>query len=285
MRAPFAAGFALDYAAAPSVSVVIPTLNEADNLPLVLPRIPDWVREIVIVDGLSTDNTVAVARALSSKVRVVLERGRGKGIALRRGFDSATGDIIVAMDADGSTRPEEIGVLVGKLLSGADFVHGSRFAGGAGSADITEVRRLGTLALLWVVKTLFGKCYTDLNYGFNALWRRLVPILALDAVGFEVEAQMQVRALRLGLKVAEAPCYEEPRIYGQGHLSAIRDGWRVLKTILREFWLWLGERHPAHLPAEDESPLVWEGAPVLRRGGVHAESAPMAPDTAPGGGM
>ncbi len=267
---------ALNSIVMPTVSVVIPTLNEARNLPYVLPRIPDWVREIVIVDGLSTDNTVSVARALSPKVRVVMERARGKGAALRRGFAAAMGDIIVAMDADGSTRPEEIGAMVEALVAGADFVAGSRFAStSAGSEDLTEVRKLGNWALLTLVKLLFGGDHTDLNYGFNAFWRRDLPILALDATGFEIETQMRVRALRLGFKMVEASCFEVRRIHGQGNLKAVPDGWRVLKTILREAWLGIHERHPMYLPGE-AAPVVWESVPFPVSPAVIAEAAPAA---------
>src|SRR5262245_62878827 len=92
----------------PRVSVIIPALNEAENLKYVLPRIPDWVDEVLLVDGNSTDATVAVARSLRPNIRIVQQQGRGKGAALRSGFASATGDIIVMLDADGSTDPAEI---------------------------------------------------------------------------------------------------------------------------------------------------------------------------------
>src|SRR5438477_4368808 len=84
------------------VSVVIPAINEATNLPYVLPRIPTWVSEVLLVDGRSTDGTVEVARKLLPDIRIVTQRGRGKGDALRCGFEAAAGDIIVMLDADGS---------------------------------------------------------------------------------------------------------------------------------------------------------------------------------------
>jgi len=115
--------------AAPNVrvSAIIPTYNEAANLPYLLPHLPRWLHEVIIVDGRSTDDTVAVARELLPDVKVVLEPEKGKGIALRRGFQEATGDILVMMDADGSMNPAEIGLFVRQLRDGADFVKGSRF--------------------------------------------------------------------------------------------------------------------------------------------------------------
>jgi len=113
-----------------TVGVVIPALNEERNLPHVLPRIPTWVREVILVDGHSTDRTVEVARRLRPRIRIVHQQGRGKGAALRTGFKAAVGDIIVMLDADGSTDPREIPAYIGALLAGADFVKGSRFLQG-----------------------------------------------------------------------------------------------------------------------------------------------------------
>ena len=86
----------------PRVSVVIPALNEAKNLPFVLPKLPAYIDEVILVDGHSTDRTVEIARALVPQVRVVHQNGRGKGNALACGFAAASGDIIVMLDADGS---------------------------------------------------------------------------------------------------------------------------------------------------------------------------------------
>src|SRR5690242_9973622 len=93
--------------ALPLVSFVIPTLNEAKNLPHLLPRIPEWAYEVIIIDGRSTDDTVEVARQLRPDVRIVMEPRRGKGAALRAGFRAARGEVIIALDADGSNAPEE----------------------------------------------------------------------------------------------------------------------------------------------------------------------------------
>src|SRR4051812_643993 len=99
-----------------TISVVIPTLNEAAHLPHVFARIPECVDEVVVVDGHSTDDTVEMARSLRPDVRIVLQRGKGKGNALACGFAAARGDIIVMIDADGSTDPAEIPDFVRPLL-------------------------------------------------------------------------------------------------------------------------------------------------------------------------
>lgn len=216
------------------VSVVIPALNEAKNLPYVLPKIPKDVYEVVLVDGRSADETVAVARRFWPEVRIVTQRGKGKGDALQAGFQAARGDIIVMLDADGSTDPAEIPLFVGALAGGADFAKGSRFLHGGGTSDMPVHRRLGNWALTSVVRLIFGGKFTDLCYGYNAFWRAVLPALALDVDGFEIETCMNIRALRCGLSIVEVPSFEAERVHGIGYLRTIPDGWRVLKTILRE---------------------------------------------------
>ncbi len=238
----------------PWVSVVIPTFNEAKNLPYVLPKIPAWVHEVIIVDGLSTDNTIQVARELRPDVRVVEQSGSGKGDALRTGFAAAVGDIIVMLDADGSTDPSEIPAFVGVLRSGADFVKGSRFLQGGGTEDMDLFRRLGNWGLTQMVRLTMGGSFSDLCYGYNAFWKRVLPAINPDSDGFEVETAMNVRALNSGLKVAEIPSFEARRVHGESHLRAIPDGWRVLRTILKE---WVHPQEPSSLeekPAEQAAP-------------------------------
>lgn len=111
----------------PKISVVICSLNEEQNLPYVLPKIPAWVDEILLVDGHSTDTTVEVAKKLCPKIRVVYQAGQGKGDALKCGIQHACGRIIVTLDADEATDPQDIPNFIQPLLNGFDFVKGSRF--------------------------------------------------------------------------------------------------------------------------------------------------------------
>lgn len=218
----------------PTVSLVIPVRNEARNISWVLEQIVDEVTEIILVDGNSTDVTLVTARRCRPDVRVVPQQGAGKGSALRTGFLAASGDIIVMMDADGSMLPSEITHYVHFLSNGYDFVKGSRFISGGSSLDITPFRRLGNKFLLAVFNSLYGGHLTDLCYGFCAFDRRYLEALELTATGFEIEAEMTVRAMQAGLRITEVPSIELPRRSGKSNLHAIRDGIRVLRTVLRD---------------------------------------------------
>ncbi len=218
----------------PDVSVVIPARNEAANLSHVLPYIPALVSEVVLVDGHSSDDTIAVAQQLCPSIRVVKQTGCGKGDALRCGFAACTGDIIVMLDADGSADPHEIPRFVEALMKGYDFAKGSRFINGGGSQDITFLRRLGNRVLSRFVNLLFWTQYSDLCYGYNAFWRRCLEHIAVDCDGFEVETLINLRMHKAHLQVIEIPSFEHPRIYGESNLHTFRDGWRVLQTILKE---------------------------------------------------
>jgi len=220
--------------ASATVGVVIPTLNEASNLPHVLTRIPAIVDEIVLVDGHSVDDTIAVARMVRPDIRVVLQDELGKGNALACGFAASSCDIIVMLDADGSTDPAEIPQFVDALLNGNDFAKGSRYLEGGGSADITKFRSAGNRMLGFVVNAMFRTRYTDLCYGYNAFWRDCLPHMHVDCAGFEVETLINIRVARAGLVVCEIPSVEHQRLNGTSNLRAVRDGTRILRTIIRE---------------------------------------------------
>lgn len=246
-------------AQSPRVSIVIPALNEAENLPHVLATLPADTYELVLVDGHSVDGTSTVAREHYPNVKIVGQPGRGKGDALRAGFAACCGDVIVMMDADGSTDGAEIERFVAALVDGADYAKGSRFMEGGGSEDITFLRRVGNRLLCGLVNRLFATSYTDLCYGYNAFWRRALPAIMPDCRGFEVETLLNVRAAKRGLRVVEVPSVEHLRIHGESKLHPVRDGLRVLRTILRE---WEPRIAPARPRIETDAVIEMAGAEV-----------------------
>jgi glycosyltransferase involved in cell wall biosynthesis len=237
--------------------VIVPTLNEALNLPYFFSRLPPALHEVILVDGGSADGTVPVARGLYPGLVVVRQTRSGKGNALACGFAASTGDILVTVDADGSTDPAEIPRFVEVLVHGADYAKGSRFRPGGDSQDITRCRRIGNHGLSGVVNLLFGTRFTDLCYGYNAFWRRVLAGLDLPEVtlrapadggklwgdGFEIEALINVRAARNRLRISEVASVEAPRLHGESNLNAVSDGIRVMRTIIREY------RRPGATPA------------------------------------
>jgi glycosyltransferase involved in cell wall biosynthesis len=232
----------------PLVSIVVPALNEALNLSVILPQLPE-VHEVILVDGFSVDGTVMAARRALPSIITVLQARRGKGNALAAGFARATGDIVVMFDADGSADPAEIARFVEALKDGADFAKGSRYVTGGGSADITRVRSYGNRFLNALFNVGFRTHYSDLCYGYNAFWSDLIPLLDLPdhttaapangkmlwGDGFEIETVINCRFAAAGVAITEVPSIEKLRIFGESNLRAVQDGFRVLKTLVTEW--------------------------------------------------
>jgi glycosyltransferase involved in cell wall biosynthesis len=231
----------------PRISIVVPALNEALNLAVVLPKLPT-VHEVILVDGGSVDGTIAAARRALPDIVTVLQSREGKGNALAAGFARVTGDIVVMLDADGSADPAEIEHFVQVLTDGADFAKGSRFTAGGGSVDITPVRRAGNVLLNAVFKVGFRVDSTDLCYGFNAFWADLIPGLDLPdhsrpsangrmqwGDGLEIETLIHCRFAASGAQIVEVPSVEKLRVFGESNLNAFTDGLRVLRTLVTEW--------------------------------------------------
>jgi Glycosyl transferase family 2 len=237
-----------DVRPSPTVSVVIPALNEETNLPLVLEGLPP-VDEVVIVDGGSADDTVAVAREVRPDAVVVRQTRTGKGNALICGFAASRGDIVVTLNADGSTDPGEIPRYVDALISGAEVAHGSRYRDGGGNLVGRPLDRFGNAVLSRLVNALFGTRFTDLGYGYNAYWRSLLPALDLPGVdvpglkrgqrlwgdGPEIEPLINIRVAAQGMRVVEVASIGYPPIHGVREHRMLRRALRALRAAFAEY--------------------------------------------------
>ena len=232
----------------PTVSVVIPALDEAGNIELVLEGLPPLVAEVIVVDGGSADDTVAVARQAHPGAQVVRQNRSGKGNALACGFALCQGDIVVTLNGDGSTDPGEIPRFVDALLAGAEVAHGSRFRTGGDDLAGTALGRFGNRLLSRLVNRLFGTRFTDVGSGYNAFWRAPLDSLGLPAAeppgrrrnrpvwgeGAEIEPLVNIRMAAEGLRVMEVATVRYPRIHGKRRRRRVARALRAIRVLMRE---------------------------------------------------
>ena len=218
------------------VSLIVPCRNEAANLEILLPRLRGIARELIVVDGHSTDRTRELAEEHGAIY--LLDNRRGKGDGLRVGLARATADVCVFMDADLSHDPGDIPKLARPVLDGeADLVLGSRMRGGGDEfvATFFELVRLaGNMGLTWLINVRCGSRLSDSQNGFRAARTALLRELNLTSDKHTVELEMTMRALRKGAHVMEAATHEYPRRFGRSSLSVTRQGLLFLWYYLRE---------------------------------------------------
>lgn len=204
-------------------------------MPHVLPKVPKWVDEVLLVDGHSTDNTVEIAKQLHPNIRILKQPRKGKGDALKYGFEHAKGDIIVTLDADGATDPEEIPKFIKPLLNGYDFAKGSRFIYGL-PKNKPWYRIMGNWIIVLTFDVLFFRKYTDLCSGYNAFWKSKVQraLYPWPKDGFENEPLIHAKVRKGGLKVAEVGYREQGRLKGEVKELSWRQGIKAIKSIIRE---------------------------------------------------
>ena len=232
-------------------SLVIPTKNEANNLKKLLPTIPDFIDEIIVIDANSSDNTAEVVNNFSKNIKLIKQQSKGKGGALAKGLAASNSDFTFIIDADGSMDPQELNLFAKYLSEGNAIVKGSRFLKDAGSDDITKFRQFGNYFLTQLANILYKVKWTDLAYGYAAFNKKAVKTLNLDNLdfkipsrisirnmaygqGFEIETLIFCRAVRRGLDVIEIPSWENQRWEGDSNLKSIPDGFRALSALLLE---------------------------------------------------
>lgn len=214
------------------VSVVICTLNEEQSIRETLTRIPQSVHETIIVDGHSTDKTLEVAKKARPDVRIILQRAKGKPVALRQGIEAATGDIIVTMDADGSSDPADIPRFVEAIQRGSDVAKGTRFL--AGARKMALHRQYLNIILTLFTDFLYAARFTDVTCGFNAYRRDAILGLDFLRTGFGYEPVINALARKNRYRIVEVACKEGGRKSGTSKLPALPQGLRAVAALLRE---------------------------------------------------
>ncbi|MGC9157213.1 MAG: glycosyltransferase family 2 protein [Candidatus Micrarchaeia archaeon] len=221
------------------ISLIIPTWNEEKNIGKVIEGAKaeldkmGYPYEIIVVDKYSKDKTVEIAKRLGAKV---IYDAYGKGSALVKGMKLAKGDILISMDADLSNRPSELKLLVDAIDIGYDVCLGSRFITGGGSEDMPLIRKLGNKFFVMLVNLFFNAHYTDMCYGYRSFAKKAFNKLSLKEKGFGIETEMNIEIAKKRLKAIEVPSFEKKRAHGIGNLKTFRDGYVILKTILKNIF-------------------------------------------------
>ncbi|HEY2282794.1 MAG TPA: glycosyltransferase family 2 protein [Solirubrobacteraceae bacterium] len=220
---------------APLVSVVIPCLNEAENIESCVKAALGAIErmgvpgEVVVADNNSEDDSARLAQEAGA--RVVIERRRGYGSAYLAGFAGSTGRYIVMADADLTYDFDEIPHFVEELQAGAELVMGDRMDNIQPGAMPWLHRYIGNPILTGLLNLFFRTGISDAHCGMRALRREVLPRLDLRTTGMEFASEMVIRASKENLRIAEFPIEYHPR-GGESKLSSFRDGWRHLRFLL-----------------------------------------------------
>ena len=233
------------------VSVVFPTLNEVECIEQVLREIPAGVvDEVLVVDGHSTDGTAELVRKLG--FRVIEQEGTGYGRAVAIGLKQAQGDVVIPVDADGSYNLQDVPRLVARLEEGYDVVLGSRYLPESGSEDDTIIRYVGNKGFTFLLNLFFGLGISDSLFFYAAIRRSVFESIVVQSRGFEYCMEFIIRAHQAGFRLTEIPSREKQRIAGASKVHALRDGLRILWTMLQT----LLRPEPRRQPPATDVPLA-----------------------------
>jgi glycosyltransferase involved in cell wall biosynthesis len=219
------------------LSVVVPVFNEELTVGDIVSRLKKVLEEtgfryeVVVVDDCSTDNSLNVARKQGVRV-LQLKQHKGKGYALRAGFAKAKGNLVATIDSDGSHLPEELPFLLIPIIQGkADLVIGSRFLN-KGVGTTQKINKLGNHLFNNLIKILTGKPISDSQSGYRVMNRRVLESMKLNSGEYEIESEMLVKSACKHFRISEVPITYEQRTYGISGIDPLRDGFKILASIL-----------------------------------------------------
>lgn len=215
-------------------TLLITALNEIEGMKRTLPRIQrEWVDEIIVMDGGSTDGSFEYARSLG--MTTLRQKSKGLIAAYGEGLEAAKGEVIIPFSPDGNSVPERIPELVDKMKEGYDMVIASRYCDGAKSEDDDWVSAFGNWMFTQIINLLFGGRYTDTLVMFRAWKREIVEAFRINPSLAGFEPQLSIECLKKNLRVTEIPGDEPKRIGGKTKKRTIAAGWAILVLILKEF--------------------------------------------------
>jgi glycosyltransferase involved in cell wall biosynthesis len=223
-------------------TLIAATLNEIEAIQVVLPQIDkSWIDEIIITDGSSTDGTVEYCR--ENGYKVVQQKGKGYGSAIREVVKVARGDIIIEFPPDGNSLPEKIPEVIAAIEKGHDFVIVSRSKDGAKSHDDDFMTAIGNKLFTTLTNILFRTSYTDVLVGYRAYRKEYFHQLNLDADGLSWPLQEAIRFARSGVRVGEIPGDEPKRVGVQRKMRVFKTGWEILFVLIHEYrMMWNDKR-------------------------------------------
>ena len=219
-------------------TLFIPVRNEIDGIKVIMPMIDkEWVDEILVVDGNSTDGTREWFE--ENGYKVIRQQSEGLCGAYWEGIEAATGDVIIPFSPDNNSLPELIPALIAKMEEGYDMVIASRYKDDATSEDDDPITAIGNWLFTKTTNLFLRRDFTDVLVMYRAFRKELLTELELDIRKIPAfEMQMLFRSVKAKLKIIEIPGDEPKRIGGQRKMQPIYNGVCLLYVMVREMFIW-----------------------------------------------
>ena len=220
-----------------TTALIILTLNEVDGFKEIMPHVKrEWVDELIVIDGGSTDGTIEEAKKMG--FNVIVQKRKGHGAAIMLGVESTKSDNIVIFGPDGNHEPEEIPQLIRKVQEGYDQVIVSRFAKGSVNLDAGIMDTFGNKLFAFLTNLFFGGDLTDVLNESRLITRKAMTEIKFDAIGLDSTLQMTIRGLKKRQKIFEIVGNEGSRIGGKRKMRPFQTGCLLAKMIVKELIFW-----------------------------------------------